>query len=233
MQEVCSVQEASRMVLIEHISQAVAVTSTAVHHLFVLTAAANVWVATLSLAAKNMAKRKQSFDKRIVVCGMLVALSVILLYIGSMFQTLDLSMSAIVSLMVVVIVIEMGYKYAWMTYAATAVLAFVLPLPQKSPAIFYACFMGFYPIIKSHVERFNSMVVRWTIKLLIGNIALVAMFWLVSLFLPDEFEGGWILVATYILGVIAFVMYDVALTKLISFYFARVRDKIKIYKYLK
>ena len=184
------------------------------------------------LLLKAMAKRKQSFDKRIVVCGVLVALSVIILYIGSMFQTLDLTMSAIVSLLVVVIVIEMGYKYAWFTYLATAILS-VLLLPQKSPAIFYACFMGFYPIIKSHVERFNSAVVRWTIKLVAGNIALVAMFWLISLFLPDEFEGGWMLVATYILGVVAFVMYDVALTKLISLYFARIRDRIKIYKYLR
>lgn len=52
-QETCSVQEASRMALIEHISQTVVVTLTAVHLLFVLTAAANVWVATLSLVAKK------------------------------------------------------------------------------------------------------------------------------------------------------------------------------------
>ena len=184
------------------------------------------------LLLKVMAKRKSSFDKRIVVSGVLVALSVIILYVGSMFQTLDLTMSAIVSLLVVVIVIEMGYKYAWFTYLATAILS-VLLLPQKSPAIFYACFMGFYPIIKSHVERFNSAVVRWTIKLVAGNIALVAMFWLISLFLPDEFEGGWMLVATYILGLAAFIVYDIALTKLISLYFARIRDRVKIYKYLR
>ena len=184
------------------------------------------------LLLKVMAKRKSSFDKRIVVSGVLVALSVIILYVGSMFQTLDLTMSAIVSLLVVVIVIEMGYKYAWFTYLATAILS-VLLLPQKSPAIFYACFMGFYPIIKSHVERFNSAVVRWTIKLVAGNIALVAMFWLISLFLPDEFEGGWMLVATYILGLAAFIVYDIALTKLISLYFARIRDRVKIYKFLR
>lgn len=149
-----------------------------------------------------------------------------------MFQTLDLTMSAIVSLLVVVIVIEMGYKYAWFTYLATAILSLLL-LPQKSPAIFYACFMGFYPIIKSHVERFNSMVVRWTIKLVAGNVALIAMFLLLSFFVPEEFIGGWMLVGTYILGVAAFVMYDIALTKLISLYFAQVRDRIKIYKFFR
>ena len=184
------------------------------------------------LLLRAMAKRKQSFDKRIVVTGVLVALSVIILYLGCAIEVLDLTMSAIVSLLVVVVVIEMGYKYAGFAYLATSILSLLL-LPQKSPAIFYTCFMGFYPIIKSHVERINSAILRWTVKLVVGNIALVAMFLLLSLFVPDEFVGGWILVGTYILGLVAFVMYDIALTKLISLYFAMIRDRIKIYKFLK
>ena len=179
-----------------------------------------------------MAQRKQSFDKRIVVTGVLVALSVIILYLGCAIEVLDLTMSAIVSLLVVVVVIEMGYSYAGLAYVATSILSLIL-LPQKTPAIFYTCFMGFYPIIKSHVERLNSAVARWTIKLVAGNVALLAMFLLLSLFVPDEFEGGWMLVATYILGLAAFIMYDIALTKLITLYFVKIRDRIKIYKFLR
>ena len=179
-----------------------------------------------------MAQRKQSFDKRIVVTGVLVALSVLILYLGCAIEVLDLTMSAIVSLLVVIIVIEMGYKYAWFAYFSTSILSLLL-LPQKTPAIFYACFMGFYPIIKSHIERLNSAILRWTIKLVAGNAALGAMFLLISLFVPDEFEGGIMLVVTYILGIVAFVMYDVALTKLITVYFVKFRDRIKIYKFLR
>ena len=151
---------------------------------------------------------------------------------GCAIEVLDLTMSAIVSLLVVVIVIEMGYKYAWLTYIATSILAILL-LPQKSPAIFYACFMGFYPIIKSYLERINSALVRWTIKLVVGNAALALMFLLMSLFVPDEFDGGWLIIVTYLLGIIAFLMYDIALSKLITLYFVRIRDRIKIYKFLK
>ena len=179
-----------------------------------------------------MTRRKTSFDKKIVVAGVLAALSVIILYLGCAIEVLDLTMSAIVSLLVVVIVIEMGYKYAWMTYIATSILSIIL-LPQKSPAIFYACFMGFYPIIKSYLERINSALARWIIKLVVGNAALALMFILMSLFLPDEFEGGWLMLVTYLLGIIAFLMYDVALSKLITLYFVRIRDRIKIYKFLK
>lgn len=179
-----------------------------------------------------MAKRKTSFDKRIVVSGILAALSVIILYLGCVIEVLDLTVSAVVSLLVVVIVIEMGYKYAWMTYLATAILSVVL-LPQKSPAIFYACFMGFYPIIKSYIERLGSAFWRWTIKLLTGNAAMGLMLLFLSLFVPNEFEGGWLLVATYVLGIVAFITYDIALSKLITLYFVRIREQIKIYRFLK
>ena len=179
-----------------------------------------------------MAKRKTNFDKRMVVAGVLVALSVIILYLGSAIEVLDLTMSAIVSLLVVVIVIEMGYNYAWLTYLATSILSLLL-LPQKTPAIFYTCFMGFYPIIKSYVERIGSAFVRWTVKLITGNVAIGLMFLLMSLFVPEEFEGGVIVVITYALALLAFIMYDIALTKLITFYFRILRERIKIYKFLK
>ena len=179
-----------------------------------------------------MAKRKSAFDKRIVVCGALVALSVIILYLGCAIEVLDLTMSAIVSLLVVVIVIEMGYNYAWLAYVATSILS-ILILPQKTPAIFYACFMGFYPIIKSYVERIGSSLIRWTIKLVTGNAAIGLMLLLMSYFVPDELESIGIVVITYLLGVAAFVLYDIALTKLITLYFRMIRDRIKIYKFLK
>ena len=179
-----------------------------------------------------MAKRKPSFDKRIVVSGVLVALSVIILYLGCAIEVLDITMSAMVSLLVVVIVIEMGYSYAWLTYIATAILS-VLLLPQKSPAIFYACFMGFYPILKSYIERIGNGLVRWIIKLIVGNAAIGLMFAILLIFLPDEFEGGAMLLITYALAVAAFVMYDIALSKLITLYFKMIRDRIKIYKYLR
>jgi hypothetical protein len=179
-----------------------------------------------------MARKKSAFDKRIVICGVLVALSVIILYLGCAIEVLDLTLSAVVALLVVVIVIEMGHRYAWLAYVATSILSLIM-LPQKTPAIFYACFMGFYPIIKSYVERLSSTVLQWVIKIAVGNAALVLMLLIIRVFVPDEFETGLILISTYALGMIAFVMYDVALSKLITAYFVKFRDRIKIYKFLK
>ncbi len=179
-----------------------------------------------------MAKRKTSFDKRIVVAGVLVALSVIILYLGCAIEVLDLTMSAMVSLLLVIIVIEMGHSYAWLTYVATSILSIVL-LPQKTPALFYACFMGYYPILKSYIEKIHSALVRWIIKIVVGNAALLLMFAFMSMFVPEEFGNNFMVIITYALGFIAFITYDIALSKLITLYFVRIRERIKIYKFLR
>ena len=185
-----------------------------------------------------MAKRKSSFDKRIVVSGVLVAFSFIVLYIGQFLGDLDLTVSAITSLFVVLIVIEMGYKYAWMTYFATAILSLMLlPMP-KTAGWFFTLFMGYYPIIKSYIERMRSKVARWIVKLLVGNAAVFAIYLLLKFledmgYIPKDIMPDWLMILTYVLGVLAFVLYDIALTKLITLYFLVIRDRVKIYKFLK
>lgn len=179
-----------------------------------------------------MARKKPTFDKRVVISGVLVAFSVVIMFLGCYIEVFDLALSAIVSLIIVIVVIEMGFPYAWLTYVATAILSLLL-LPNRSPAVFYTFFLGYYPIIKSYVERLGSAVLRWVIKLAAGNVALALMFAFMKLFLPEEFEGGWMLVITYIVGLVAFITYDIALSKLITLYFARIRDRLRLDRYLK
>lgn len=179
-----------------------------------------------------MSKKKTFFDKRIVVCGVLSALSVLILYLGAIIEVLDLSVSAIASLVVVLIVIEMGYSYAWLTYIAVSILSMIV-LPQKLAAIFFAAFMGFYPIVKSYIEKMRSIALRWAIKILTANIALVIFFFAIKIFVPEELETDLMMWTLYIMALVAFVLYDIAISKLITAYFYKFRDRLKIYKLLK
>ena len=56
--EICSVREVSSTVLIELINQTDVAIWTVVLHLFVQIVVVNVWVATLSLVAKDYGKKK-------------------------------------------------------------------------------------------------------------------------------------------------------------------------------
>lgn len=163
--------------------------------------------------------------KYLTVSAMLVALGVILLGLGSLINTLDLTVAALASILCVWAVIEMGKTYAWMIWLVTSFLSLLL-LPQKTPGCFYL-FIGLYPILKERLERLPRAV-EWVLKIVIFH-AMIALCWLVlRIFVPEEaaLEFGWLLLATYALALVAFLLYDYALTKLISFYLQKLQKRI-------
>ena len=93
--------------------------------------------------------------RRLAVSAMLAALGVVLLLLGSFVEVLDLSMAAIASMLVVFAVIEMSRRYGVLIYAVTAVLSLLL-LPTKTPALVYAAFAGYYPVLKAVLEGWNA-----------------------------------------------------------------------------
>ena len=163
--------------------------------------------------------------KYLTVSAMLAELGVILLGLGSLINTLDLTVAALASILCVWAVIEMGKTYAWMIWLVTSFLAILL-LPRKTPGCFYL-FIGLYPILKERLERLPRAV-EWVLKIVIFH-AMIALCWLVlRIFVPGEaaLEFGWLLLATYALALVAFLLYDYALTKLISFYLQKLQKRI-------
>ena len=156
---------------------------------------------------------------------MLCALGVVILWIGSVIEVADLSMAVIASLLCVFAVIEYGGAAPWLVYAATSVLSLLL-LANKGTALTYVLFFGFYPILKEKLER-KPRVTRWFFKELIFHAALVVSLiaWY-FLFFSAQLALHPLLIAVGILMLeVVFVLYDVALTRLISFYLFRLRHR--------
>lgn len=160
------------------------------------------------------------------MCAMLSALGVVMLYIGSLIQVMDLSMAVIASICCIFAVIEYGKSAPWLVFATTSVLSLIL-LPQKAPAVIYICFFGYYPIIKEKLERLAKPV-SWVLKEVVFNVALAIMMLLSRfVFVSADAEPLYIYIATVVLAEIAFPLYDVALTRVISFYVYKIRSRIK------
>ncbi len=164
--------------------------------------------------------------KRLTLCAILVALGVVILSLGSLFEVLDLSAAALAAMLVVVAVIEVGSFWPWLVYAATGLLALLLPL--KFAAVFYLLLAGYYPIIKEKIEKLRSRIFGWIIKLAMMNAALTLMIlagkYILSL--PQtELDWEWLL---YLTGNATFVLFDIALTRLISVYIFKWRKKLRI-----
>ena len=158
---------------------------------------------------------------------MLSALGVILLYVGSVIQVADLSMAVLASLLCVFAVIEYGKTAPWLVFGVTSVLSLVL-LPQKTPAVVYTLFFGFYPILKERFEKFDR--VRCIVfKELVFNAALIVIL-LAMKFLFLEFAD--IPFMLYLIAIVlceaVFLVYDFALTRLISLYVYKLRKRFRI-----
>ena len=164
--------------------------------------------------------------KQLTVCAALSAIGVVLLSIGHLIDVLDASIAVLASLVCIVAVIEYGKAAPWLVFSVTSTLSLVL-MPQNSAALMYLLFFGYYPIIKEKLERLPR-VLSWVIKELIFNTAMVICIALITiLFMPTTevtFLNYAILV---VLCEVIFVLYDIALTRLITFYIYKLRPRFK------
>lgn len=172
-----------------------------------------------------MANRTKLTTRRITACAVCAALGIVIMTLGSLVEVLDLSTAALASMLLIFAVIEIGGVWPWLTYAATGILALLLPL--KTAAIFYLL-AGYYPLIKEKLERIRSRVLTWIIKLLGFNAVLILCYIIVKhiLMLPDALDGlTWLAIP---IANITFVLYDIALTRIISYYILILRHKLRI-----
>ena len=178
---------------------------------------------------KRNTNTKQSI-KQLTVCSMLVALGVIFLGIGSLLEVLDISMAVIASLCVIIAVIEYGKSAPWLVYAATSVLSFILLMYNPLPAIFFSLSFGFYPILKEKLER-KPKVISWLLKEIIFNVCLAII---MVIYLLIFYQGTslsipfpWLIVLAILLCEGVFILYDIALTRMITFYVIKLRHRFK------
>ncbi len=168
--------------------------------------------------------------KKLAIASMLSALSVVVVWLGATFEVLDLSAVALASFAIAFAHIELKGSYPYLIYITTSVIL-ALIMPIKAATLMYICFGGVYPTVKLFAER----LIR-PFGLLckgVSFLALIALGALGMYLIGDPFlsQGKWYLVGLAALAFITLVVYDYALTVVISFYTFRLRKKIQ--KYLK
>lgn len=169
---------------------------------------------------------KKGKVKQLTVCAVLSAIGVVLLSIGPLIDVLDASLAVLASIVCIVAVIEYGKAAPWLVFAVTAVLSLVL-IPQNSAALMYLLFFGYFPILKEKLEKLPR-VLSWVVKELIFNTAMVVCIVVIKLLLfPTAEVSVWTYAILIALCELVFVLYDIALTRLITFYIYRLRPRFK------
>lgn len=162
--------------------------------------------------------------KKLSLAALMSALGVAFMYGSAMLEVLVLSTAALASICVMLVLVEIGMRYAWLTYAVTGVLSLLL-LPQKLAAIFFLGFLGFYPMAKAFFERKFRGWRCLVLKILLLNACTALMLLAVRYVMT---EALWFEIMVLVLANIVFVVYDVALTRLLRAYVFVWRKKLKM-----
>ena len=169
---------------------------------------------------------KVTRTRQVALGGVLAAGSLAVLWLACVIPSGQLGVTAAAGLFPVGAVLAAGRGAGLLCWAAASVLGLLL-LPDKGVALMYLFFMGLYPVVKSRLEQLSSRVAEWAGKLVFFNAAL-SLLWFAfqNLFLPalPNWMSGqlWML---YGAGNAVFLLYDVALSRLIGGLVARIRPR--------
>lgn len=168
---------------------------------------------------------------KIAFCGLIAALSVIILFLTGLIPIATLALPAIAGCLLIAVVAEAGVRWAFCVYAVCSVLSFIVA-PDREAALFYILFFGHYPVLFAVIGRIKNRVARYAVKLAVFNAAMIAEFFIAVRLLGIPFEemelfGQFTVLILLLLGNVVFIIYDLALDRLISTYYMKMRPKVK------
>lgn len=166
---------------------------------------------------------------KIAYGGILTALSIALMFLTGLIPFVTYALPAIAGVLLISAVIELGTGWAVGIYIATGLLsAFIAP--DKEAAVMYIVLFGYYPILKKYFEKIKLRFIEWIGKIALFNATMIAsglfVFFVMGI-QEEELLGQWYIPALLILGNIMFIMYDIALSRLINLYCFRIAPHLK------
>lgn len=171
--------------------------------------------------------------KKLAVGGIVTALATFLMIIAGLIPIGTYAVPVIASLLYIVLIKEVGYSRAIMSYAVTSILSFFLCF-DKETVINFILFFGYYPMLKILLEKIKLKALRIIIELIIFNVAMIGIFYIAKyvFMIPGDsyvifgLYVPWLILA---LGNVVFLIYDYALTGLVTQYderWSRIISKI-------
>ena len=161
--------------------------------------------------------------KRITTTAMLVAISILLVCVGGWIPRGGLAFAVIGAMVGAVVVIECGNLWAVAHYVLVSVGAFLLA-PDKLVALWYVVVFGHYPILKGFIERLESPLGRWIVKVIVFCCSTALNYLLANVIFSADMPKMNI-IAFVGLWAIAFIAFDMAYSKLIGVYLRKLHPE--------
>lgn len=166
---------------------------------------------------------------KVTFCAFMAALSAAFMLL-SYFPYLTYAIPAVAGLFMMIVVIEINLRWALGTFAAGALLVLIFAEPEAK--LMYVCLFGYYPILKGALERIQKTALEWILKFAVFNAAVLLVYVGLSFVFDMSFAdmgelgkyGGYVLLFA---GNVVFLLYDIAISRIATFYMFRLHPKIQ------
>ncbi len=171
-------------------------------------------------------------SSKAALCGIISSLAVVIMLSTYLSPFLVYTAPAFSGLLLLLILNELGWKWAAGTYACVSLIsAFIIA--DKEAAVFYTMFFGFYPILCFILERkIRNRIFRTAIKFACFNLSCLISFaicmFVLSLDMSDITEGSMIFTAVFIILMnVLFFVYDLLIIRLQLLYIKKLQKKFR------
>ena len=162
----------------------------------------------------------------ITISGVLLGLSIALLYLKMLVPVLDFSIYILISFFTGVILQESNHGWAWLFFISSVILSLILPVNKLSFLLFYS-FFGYFGIMKFYIEKINLKFVGFILKIVLINSAIILNYYIASTFLPGIFGKGIQLYLIMLVATAFVFIYDYVYTLAMVFYNSKLRKLIR------
>ena len=174
-----------------------------------------------------------AMSKKLATSSIMTALTLVCLFGSAYIPTGKIALLALTSMCMLVTVAESGVRYAWIQYVATSLLA-LLFIPAKGLVFIFIGLIGYYPILKLHIENIKNLKLEWMTKILFFSALLILAYFFLKVFILNYLSLGAVIdiaLANTALVVlileIAFILYDYFLSFFARFYTQVIKKRLK------
>ena len=167
----------------------------------------------------------------VAFCGIVTALASVFMFM-SLIPSFAYVVPAFAGMVIWTVSEHMHVKWAYLCYAATALLSVML-IPEPEANLFFIFFFGYYPTLCILLDRIRNKALRFIVKLAVFNAAVVIAYNLLVFLLSAEemlegmeFLGEFAVYVFWGAGNIAFIIYDFCLKTIKEAYIKVIKPKV-------
>ncbi len=166
------------------------------------------------------------------LCGVLGALCITILLMGFLVPFATYACPAMAACCLLPVIYEYSQKTAFTLYVAVSFLGLML-VPEQELIFMFIFVFGLYTVVKFSIDRVRNKTVRYTIKFVYINVALIISYGLLLIVFPvaalvNEFNEYGIAFTALLIAMfnLVFFLYDKMVERVLLIYIYKLRPKI-------